>query len=186
MALDEVVEEVISSAKNEAKRITEEGKKEAKKILSKAEKEAKEYEERFRKETEKMLEALEKKTMASAELEATKIIMEARKTIMEDFVKSLLETLSKLDKKKKEKLLGSLAEMVRNEMKVHTIYCNKNEENIIKQLFKNVKIKHIDCAGGFIAENKEGDLSMDLTYETLVNRIKLDLLKILDSGLKSK
>ncbi len=183
MSADGVVEEILSSAREKASAILRDAKKEAREIIRRAEEEAKQYEESFKAETEKILEEMEKSEIASAKLEASKIRMNAKKRIMEDFLNSVLEEITLL--KEKEDLLKSLAEKVKEEIEVGKIYCNEEEKKIIRKLFPKTKISCMMCKGGFIVESRDGEVSIDLTYETLLRNMKRKILKILEKELES-
>ncbi len=183
MGLEEVVKEILTTAENKAKEIRKDAKKQAESIIKNAEMEIEELKKRWEEENRKIEGEIRKKRMASAKLEASKLLMDAKREIIQDVMDSLLKKLISMDRREKEKLIRSLAELAKEEIEVTTVYCNKQEEKIIAKYFKDAKIKHTDCEGGFIAENKDGSISVDMRYKTLIEKVRKDIIKEVGSRL---
>ena len=176
MGLRELVDDILASAEKEAREIRRNAKKQADEIIKNTEKEISKLREEWEAENERIIEDIRRKRLASAKLEASKIVMKAKKEIMDDLMKSLLEKLANLDKKEKEKLISTLVKLAKQELQVATVYCNNDEKKLISKHFKNAKMKRLDCAGGFIAENKDGSMSVDMRYESLLEKVRREII----------
>ena len=183
MGLEEVVEEILNNAKQKADKIKTNAKKESRNILSNTEREIKALRQKWAAENRKLEEEIRRKRLAAAKLEASKLIMNTKKEIIEDVMKGLIERLKNLERRDKDKLVSSLARIAKSEIEVATVYCNKDELELIEKHFKGVRIKPIECEGGFIAENEDGTVSVDMRYATLLEKVKKDIIREIGSKL---
>jgi len=93
-----------------------------------------------------------------------------------DALKKLEKESSEERKKRFEKILARASK----EMSISKVYCNKNHESDINDVLKtsraNAKISIVNISGGLILENQEETVSVDYSYETLLQQIRENLL----------
>ena len=153
-------------------RIKEDGKKEADHILSNGQKRKeeiiKESEEKAQKEVSKIIE--------NAKKEARDIKIEAKNQVVEEVLEKLIEKLEKLGPNSyKDFVLNRLKDskiekgeiLLQKDMKFHF----KEED------FNGLKVSNESVEGGFVVKN--GKISYDNTYKSLVNFEKDSLEKII-------
>lgn len=173
MGLEKLESEIIGEAKAKAEQIIKSAKEEAAKIQKSAEEEI----AKAKSSTESQLDATKaeimRKAISAAELEAKDRINVSRKEIMDELRISVLETLSRYPKDKKQKIYSALIEKIIAEISIGQIWCAANDAEIVKAcaqaLGSKPKIAPGRIIGGVIAENIDGTVSIDLSFETLVN-----------------
>ncbi len=168
MGLEAVREEITGNVKKQEESLLAEAREQAAKIMSEAEKKAGEFREKSESETKKIIEIAKRQDAASADLEAKKLALEAKKIAVNRVFEEARQRLKKLDLKKKEFIFKRLIEKASKETDVGTIYCNKSDAN----LFKGYKAENADIVGGLIAENKEGTIRVDYSFDMMLESIR--------------
>ena len=168
MGLEAVKGEILSNAREQANYLIAEARKEANRIMKEAEKKIEEMKEKSDIETKKMLDTIKRQELASAELENKKILLEAKKQVIENVFAEARKKLETLDDKKRESYLKKLLEKAKNDIEIGYIYCNKMDAKFLKGF--NVETANI--IGGLMAENKERTIRVDYSFETLLQSIK--------------
>jgi vacuolar-type H+-ATPase subunit E/Vma4 len=167
MSLEDIKEEIKTKAKKEAAAILQKVDKENEILLQ----DAKEKAAALRKEQEEMLKnelaLIEKKAKASSELMMKKAILTEKKILVEEVINEAKDKLVSLPKDERKKLLNKIIERAGKEIEVGTIYCSKNDQEIITGNTKPGKL-----AGGIIAETPDGSISVDYSFETLLEEYK--------------
>ncbi len=97
--------------------------------------------------------------------------------------KTFSDALKKLEKESSEdrrKRFQRILVKASDEMEVARVYCNKLHESDAAEAIKaskiNAKISNINISGGLIIENTEETVSLDYSYETLLQQIRESLL----------
>lgn len=168
MGLEAVKEEILNSAKEEANSLIAEARKEANRIAKEAEKKIEELQAKSESETKKAFETIKRQELASAELENKKMLLEAKKQIIDATFAEARKKLESLDDKKREAIMKKLLERAKSEMEAAKIYCSKRDA----KLAKGVNVQAADITGGLIAENEDGTVRIDYTFDTMLQSIK--------------
>ena len=175
MDIEKVVEEIISSAQKEAEKIEKEGEKEAERILSEAKEKAKEIKEKKLEEARKIVEEMKKREEALAKLQGRKAVMERRKEIIEEILSEVRERFMNLEESKRKKVIEALAKKTGRDWAV--VHASKRDFGLIKQMFKNSQVKESHIPGGFVVENEDGSVRMDMSFEAVFENMKKELVK---------
>ena len=89
--------------------------------------------------------------------------------------------LDKLSTKQREKHLKNIVEKAKKNLDFANVYCSQKDVSAIKKYKPQTK----DILGGAILENKDKTVRVDLTYSTLLDKIKkenlMEISKILFS-----
>lgn len=168
---------------------------EAQNIIKQAEEKAQEEIEKAKKQREAKLEEEKHKMLEEAEEEAARIVAKASITARQKLSSTKADIIAKIiDKVKQtmstmssdESLFPSLIEEAMNGLGVDKgrIYVSPKDVSTVQKLLmkdeelasKITAVKEFDCMGGVIAENIEGKLRIDNTYET---RLEMLLPKLL-------
>ena len=168
MGLEAVKEEVIRQAKEQETALVAEARKEANRITREAEKKIEEMKEKSDAEIKKMTDTIKRQELASAELENKKMILEAKKEVIENVLAEAKKKLENLDDKKKELYIKKLLEKTKKEIEIMGIYCNKNDAKFLR----GFNTEAINIIGGFIAENREKTVRVDCSFETMLQAVK--------------
>lgn len=168
MGLETVKEEILNSAKEQSNSLIAEARKEANSIMKEAEKKIEEMREKNESETKRMTEIIKKQESASADLENKKMLLEAKKQIIESVFIEARKKLESLDDKKREAYLKKLLEKAKNDIEIAYVYCNKKDSKFLK----GFNVETVDVIGGLMAENREKTVRVDYSFETILEIIK--------------
>lgn len=187
MGLEKVKDDILDSSIREADKLKDDSKIEAKKIIEAAEKQIKVYRTETIEEIKKVLQSMKSKEIASSELELKKFGLESKKIIIEKVFNDAKHKIEKLSETKNTKIISRLLDKAKNEIDISVIYCNKEDSN----LFKEYKIKEEKIIGGFIAENGDGNIRVDYSFDTILSQLRenylLDSAKLLfEKNVKEK
>lgn len=177
MTLDDVVDEVIRKSNEDAKSIKKEGKDEALEILKKAKSKAMKIEKKILDDASIVIEAMNKKETASTKLQAKRVELDAKKEVIDKVFDSMNERVQKLDEKTKNKIYDKMIKRAVYEMDVKYVYVNKNDINLIKSISKDFVVKEAEILGGIIIENKEQNVRIDNTFDSILEETRDDCLK---------
>jgi len=168
MGLDELKIEVLRKAQNQAKKMIEEAKEEEKKVIDITKKRLAEQKRISEEDLNKAVEMIEKRTIASAELDVKKKMLETKKQITEGVFKEAEKQISKFTEKKRKEHIHSLIAKAKEQIDIGIVYCNKKDKGLVR----GFDVKETEILGGIIAEDKEGAVSIDYSYETLLESAK--------------
>jgi len=168
MSLEKVKEEILENARKKASEIISEGREEAKKIAREAEIKIKKIEEEIKKSTEKLAETMEKRELSSSEFESKKQLLDKKKKKIDHIFEEVAKEIAKLPAASRKKHISNLIEKGKGNIEVGHVYCNKKDIAAVEQL----KAFSREISGGVILENKEKNVSIDYSYETLISQIR--------------
>jgi len=180
MGLEAVKEEIIMHSKGQANSLIAEARKEANKIMKETEKKIEEMKEKSEAETKRILDTIKRQESTSAEMENKKMLLEAKKEIIDLVMSKAKNKLEKLPLDEKRIILENLLKKAQKEIKVKYVYCNKNDIQLVNKLC-NFPISNSEISGGLILENEDRTVRINLSYESLLDKIKEEnLIKIRD------
>jgi len=168
MGLETVKDEIIRDAKNQEESLIGEGRKETVRLMNEAEKKLAEMSQNSAQETKRMAEMIKKQELASAELENKKMLLEAKKELIDQVFNGVQKNFEGLDKKKREEYMNKLLEKCKKDIDVENVYCNKKDLD----LAKNLNAEPDDIIGGIIAENKEKTIRVDYSFDSMLQNMK--------------
>ncbi len=168
MGLEAVKEEIIRNAKAQEETLIAEAKNEARKIMKETEKKIEEIREKNNAELKKRADIIKKQELASAELENKKMLLEAKKQLIESVFSEAKNKVESLDEKKRMAYIKKLLEKAKKDIEVEYVYCNKKD----LKLLKDFSPEAIDITGGLITENKDKTVRVDYSFDTMLQNIK--------------
>ena len=168
MGLEELKEEIIRNAKEQETALLAEARKEANRIIKETEKKIEEIKQRSDEGTKKIIETIKRQELASAELENKKILLDAKKQIIEAVFAEAAKKLENLNDKKREAYIKKLFEKAKRDIEVAYVYCNKKDLKFLK----GANAATADITGGILAENKEKTIRVDYSFDTILQNIK--------------
>lgn len=168
MGLETVKEEIIREAKNQEQSLVEEARNETVRIINEAEKKVAEIKEKSNIETKRAMDIIKKQELASAELENKKMLLEAKKQLIEIVFSEVKGNIEKLDGRKREEYIKKLLEKAKNDIKVANSYCKEKDLKFLEGL----NAEAADVIGGLIAENKDKTVRVDYSFDTMLESLK--------------
>jgi V/A-type H+-transporting ATPase subunit E len=168
MALDAVVESVLTTSKDKVASINVEADQEVARILNEARERAAEIKSRKEAEVGHAVEGIERREISSANLEVKRSELNVHKDLLEQTRAKLIEKIQNLPKKDNEAMLKKMLEPY--DLKDMKVFSNKRDEAFVSSLASNYG-GNLDIIGGVVVESKDGALRYDLTYETLAREV---------------
>jgi len=168
MGLEAVKEEILNSAKEQANSLIAEARREANRISRETEKKIEELQGKSEAETKRAIDIIKRQELASAELENKKMLLEAKKSVIESAFAEATTKLEALDDKKRESLMARLLEKARKDIDVAYVYCSKKDAKFLK----NLNPEPAAIISGLIAEDREKIIRVDYSFETMLQGIK--------------
>ena len=163
MGLREVQQELTADATRKSDAILEKAREEASAIIEKARKEASEIKELALKDAKSAAEENEKKEFAAAMLDAKKRLLAEEKRMMQEAIENVKSHLAKLRAEERKEILAKLLSRAEAELEIGKILCRKSD-----MAFFQGNVIEADISGGFTAENSDGTISMDFSFDALL------------------
>ena len=173
MGMEKVREEVIAKAKREAAKILGEAKKESDSIISEAQEKAEGSKKQAMQDAEREQQELRTMELASAELDVTKTLLDAKKRTIEEVFEEAKSRLARTPTAERRKHIKRLLDKAKGEIEVHRIFCSEKDINNAE----GFKSQPANISGGIIAENKEGTIRLDYSYEAILEKTREEILK---------
>src|SRR3989338_8355155 len=168
MGLEAVKGEILANARKREEALLAEAEKEAGNIIKEAQNRIAEFKEKAEAETKKLIETMKRQETASAELESKKLSLEAKKESVEKVFEEARKIIDALSDRKREEHMSKLLDKAKNDIEVTKVYCNKKEAKLVKGL----KAEPAGIIGGLIAENADGTVRVDYSFDTILQDIK--------------
>ncbi|HDJ38576.1 MAG TPA: V-type ATP synthase subunit E [Methanosarcinales archaeon] len=175
MGLENVVEDILKSARDQVSTIEAERDSEVMAIIE----EAKRTGERITGEkiasAEETVARIRKQEMSGANLEVRRMILNTRKEILDKTYTRSLERLRELDVKP---LLRSLIRAHRGD--ATRVYSNRQDQPVVEELCNELLedrltdvayAGNVDCIGGIVLENVDGTIRLDYTFNTIMDEV---------------
>ncbi|MDD1769875.1 MAG: hypothetical protein LUO79_02205 [Methanomassiliicoccales archaeon] len=171
MALDKVVGDIMESARKDADQIIQTAEKEKGAVIGEARLKA----ESARKEREKQLgeavRRLRQQESSSAELEAKRVVLNARKDVLDVVFQDALEKLSKLSDAEKSRLYSRILSKAIEVIPNPRVYCPKGEARLLSGVPGLGQVQEMDMGPGVILESGDGMVRLDYRFRTILEGI---------------
>jgi len=185
MGLENVVEDILKSARDQVSAIGAERDEEVGAIIE----EAKRTGERITGEkiasAEETVARIRKQEMSGANLEVRRMILNTRKEVLDETYTRSLERLRELDEKP---LLRSLLRSHRGD--ATRVYSNRQDQPVVEELCNELLedrltdvayTGNVDCIGGIVLENVDGTIRLDYTFNTIMDEVSERSMKEISS-----
>ena len=172
MALEDILSKIKEEADREIEQILSRAREERNKRLKEAEKEINKEKEQTIKRAERDLENRKKAEIAKIRQEAKKEVMQLKEKMIKECFDRALEKLKNLRGKDYERIVESLMRSTMKEIGKDCIVIHSRDEDtkIAKKLGLKVENKKIKSAGGFTAKSKDGRITIDNRFESILKR----------------
>ncbi len=175
MGLQEVKKKIVEEAERQAKLLLADADTEAKKIERAAKEEVEKYKSELQQNAETMLKTAERKEHAAAEFEGKRILLDTKKALIEQVMGETTQRLQKLPSAERNKLLEKLMKKAAHEIDIKKVYVNEKDGAAAKS--KGIAVEKKAMLGGLIAETEDGKISVDFSFETLLEQLKHEHLR---------
>ena len=170
MALDKVVEEILESARKEADGLIQTAEKESKSILQLAEANVANKKQEQEKQTEEAIKRLRQQELSSAELEAKRILLNARKAMLDRTFEEVMKDLAGLRDEERSRLYRIIVEKGMKVLPNARVYCPRGEARLIPKGMAEAVVE-ADIPTGLILESMDGQVRLDYTFKTILRDV---------------
>ena len=171
MTLEQISEDVRKEAEAKASEIEAQAAAESKNIIDAAKKEAQEITAAAEQKAQRDSEQIAREVVASARQLNQKEILIAKRKAMDSTFDAAKTTMGDVKMSGRESLLKSLmAEAKKVGGKGFTIHPATIDKASISKLAGDFEMgSEIDCLGGFVLTSKDGSISFDMKFDTLLD-----------------
>ena len=170
MSLEAVKEDILASARQQAEEKRKETQKVAAEIKAKAKEDAKNNLDLIKEKTKTLLAAIEQQELALAHSEAKRILLDSQKAMLDSVMDSLQEKIVALTAKKRDQYCSRLLKKAQKEMSTKYVYTNAKDKKCVSGA--GLVQKDANILGGIIAEDKEGVVRIDYSFETVLDEVR--------------
>ncbi len=168
MALDKVIKDILESARVEADKLVKEAEKELSAILREADEAAAKRKRVQERELEETLRRLRRQEISSAELEAKKIVLNAKKEILDRAFEQTLREISLMPPESKSKVYRTIIEGASRSVPRPRVLCPRKESPLLAGISGIGSVVEGDMESGIILESEDGSVRLDFRFRTIL------------------
>ncbi|MBI4439167.1 hypothetical protein HY640_04500 [Candidatus Woesearchaeota archaeon] len=173
MGIEEVKEEITAEARRQAAETIASARKEAERITKAASQQEEEKKKTAIKQLEEQLAMNNQKELAAAEIDSSKSILEAKKKAVEEAFNEAANRIAKSTPAQRKEHIKRLLEKANEQIQISKVCCSEKDLKHID----GVRAEPRNLTGGIIAENKEGTIRIDYSYDAILEKVKEEKLK---------
>lgn len=178
MGLEAVVSDIQEKGKRAAEEIRAETQRDVEKILGEAQNRVARIKLAAEQEVKEQTGRLMAQEVSSANLIVKREQLNAQKELLNQVFEAALQEIGKLPENFHRTALTELLKQAAQEIRTGIVHCNHRDIGIVKQLiaenpaYAGYRIgDEVQVEGGIIVESTSGDLKIDLSYRTFLDRV---------------
>jgi V/A-type H+-transporting ATPase subunit E len=171
MALDKVVDDILEGAKKDADQLIQSAEKEKASILRSATDKIASERKLEAKQLDETLKRLRQQETSSAELEAKRAVLNARKDVLDLVFTGTLKELSSMADSEKARLYGKLLANGARIIPQPKVFCPKGEAKLLSGIPGVGSIQETEMEAGIILESSDGMFRLDYRFRTMLEDI---------------
>lgn len=171
MALDKVVGNILESAKKEAATHIATAEKERASILQQADETIANKKKAQEKELEIALKRLRQQEISSAELEAKRIILNAKKEILDRSHAETLKELESMSAAEKGRIYSKIMADAKKIISKPKVLCPKGEASLVPRESELASVTETDMGAGLVLESQDGTIRLDYRFSTILGSV---------------
>ena len=177
MGIEAIISKIEEDSNREAERILSEAKKEVKRKIKEAERKAKDDGDKILLRAEREIENWKKSQIAKIKQQIKKQILNKKEEVITESFDRAKETLKKLSGEGYRSIIKNLIEIGIRDVGRDCIVAPSRDEDIAvaRELGINVSNKRINAIGGVIIKSEDGKITIDNTFEAIIERKKEDI-----------
>lgn len=184
MGLEEIISKIKEEADREIEKILSTARAEKEEKLKEARKKIEEEKEHELRVAKRELENWKKAEIAKIKQDARKEIIQLKEDIIRECFKKALEKLKRLDEERYEDIVSRWMKSAIKEIGKNSVIIPSSDKDakIAKKLGLKVERKKLHSIGGFVAKSKDGKVSIDNRFESILER-KKSMLRVMVGNL---
>jgi V/A-type H+-transporting ATPase subunit E len=171
MALDKVVKDILDIARMEANKLSEEAEKEKAAILRAADEEIAKKRKVQGRALQEALRRLTRQEISSAELEAKRMILNARKEILDKILEETLHEIESIPSQEKAKIYCKIYSNAKNLVPRPKVMCPRGESKLLSACVEPEIIMESDMRPGLILESEDGTIRLDYRFKSILEEV---------------
>jgi vacuolar-type H+-ATPase subunit E/Vma4 len=178
MTAEKILEQIKKDSEKEINQILKEAEKQTASIIDIARKEAEVESEKILSRGKNQSENIKKILVSKASQDAKREAMKAREKIIEECFTKAYQKLSELSEKEYKKIVTNLTEKGLKKLSGACLAIVSKDED--KEIAKNLGLKvagDVDASGGIILKSGDGQITLDNTFDGILER-KKDRIRI--------
>jgi V/A-type H+/Na+-transporting ATPase subunit E len=183
MAMEEVAKDILDKARGEADQRIRAAETERERILHEADVKIENMRKAEEKELQDNLARMRRQEISSAELEAKKIVLNARKDVLARTFEETLSELSKMKPQEKSALYKKILADGKKVIHKPKVFCPEGEADLLAGLRGCDSLTEIAIGPGLILENEDGSVRLDYRFKTILESIWNRELKTISNTL---
>lgn len=170
MNAEELASSIIAEARRKASAVEQQMLGELQNIERQTELTLREKRKLMNEQTLRIEEQLRRRAESRLQRESSLGLLKCKRDLIDEVFAEASGELRKLSGSARQKILKKLWDRAAQEMKIGSVDVARKDLAFVKKLAKINEIT--DGIGGFVVKSKDGVISMDLTFETLLVQIK--------------
>ncbi|MFP4632426.1 MAG: V-type ATP synthase subunit E family protein [Halobacteriota archaeon] len=187
MGLDTVVDDITDEAEAEAERIVQEAESDAEETLSEAESDAEGARERAVERAEREAEEVVEQAVSGARLDARKLESETKKELLDELRAEVEDRVAALEDGREELTEALLSAAVDELGGSGVVHHAEGDDDLVAGLvddFDGYEVGgEVDVLGGVVVEAEDGDVRVDNSFDSVLERTWNDGLREFSSAL---
>ena len=171
MALEKVVGNILETANTEAAARIATAEKERAAILQKADETIANKKKAQDKELEIALKRLRQQEISSAELEAKRIVLNAKKEILDRTFKETLKDLESMSEAEKVRVYEKILTNAKKSISKPKVICPKGESRLVHKDSDITSVTETDMSAGLVLESQDGTIRLDYRFNTMLTAV---------------
>ena len=178
MGLEAVVSDIQERGRKAAEEIRIETQREVERILGEAQNRVARIKLAAEGEVKEQASKLKEQDVSAANLIVKRQHLNAQKELLDQVFETALQEIEKLPDSFHRVALAQLLDQAAGEVKTGVVHCNHRDVAIVRQLIAEGSVyagyrlgDEVPIEGGIIVESTAGDLKIDLSYRTFLDRV---------------
>jgi V/A-type H+-transporting ATPase subunit E len=177
MELEAVAVDLQEKAKREAGAIREETRRETERILSAAQQRAGEIKIAAEGEANRQAARLTDLEVSSASLAVKRMLLNTQKDLLDQVYRATIDAIGRLPENFRKDSLKNLLLKTRKEIKEGSVFCSGRDAQALKEILAGSEFAGfrfggtLEIPGGIVVESANGQLKIDYSYRTFLDRV---------------
>jgi V/A-type H+-transporting ATPase subunit E len=172
MALDNVMKDIVDSAKGEADQSLRNAEAEKAVILQQAQATISEMKRKEEKQLEDAIGRLKRQEISSAELESKKIVLSKQKEILDRAFEATLDDLCNMSALEKKRVFRMMIRSTQDVIKDPKVFCPVGEKGHLDGTPGIASVNEDpNLKGGLLLESQDGSVQIDFGFRTILESV---------------
>jgi V/A-type H+-transporting ATPase subunit E len=177
MELDAVALDIREKAKRDAAAIREETRVETERILSAAQERVAEIKLAAEEETDRQAARMRDLEGSSANLAVKRMLLNTQKDLLDQVYRATLDAIGRHPESFRKDTLKNLLSRAKKEIREGAVFCAERDAQLLKEILSSPEFSGfrfgggVEIPGGVIIESGNGQLKIDYSYRTFLDRV---------------